>query len=327
MSEALSLRDEQMHYDAMEQALAANRHAAQLLAERAGMYEVHAQALEQFLGDDTCEDEDVLLGSLMIVRPLLEEKLKGNIKTSEEKAYGAPHEMLNALLKDRLGAEDRKELCSFDQNLQYMRTEFGADIEETEIAWLQYMGLMTLAEAEPSINYTATGDRETGAAKRLELVTNEELDQPPTDEDVAEYILSGNTLPPEVLQNLPDRQIRRVLSSVAGAHELQDTEVENRFRQLNGLITPLSFRYEHSYSPLEEALGAFRPPEAKCRNANPEIFYPEQGGSTKEAKRICEECPIRIPCLDYALENNERFGVWGGFSERERRKIQQRQKR
>lgn len=60
--------------------------------------------------------------------------------------------------------------------------------------------------------------------------------------------------------------------------------------------------------------------EAKCLDADPEAFFPEKGGSTREAKRICATCPVRSECLDHALENDERFGIWGGLSERERRR-------
>ena len=61
--------------------------------------------------------------------------------------------------------------------------------------------------------------------------------------------------------------------------------------------------------------------EAKCLNADPDVFFPEKGGSTREAKRICAECAVRVECLEYALEHDERFGIWGGMSERERRKL------
>ena len=60
--------------------------------------------------------------------------------------------------------------------------------------------------------------------------------------------------------------------------------------------------------------------EAKCLDADPEAFFPEKGGSTREAKRICSICPVREECLEYALANEERFGIWGGLSERERRR-------
>jgi WhiB family redox-sensing transcriptional regulator len=61
--------------------------------------------------------------------------------------------------------------------------------------------------------------------------------------------------------------------------------------------------------------------DAKCLDADPEAFFPEKGGSTREAKRICAACPVRNECLEYALDNDERFGIWGGMSERERRRL------
>jgi WhiB family redox-sensing transcriptional regulator len=63
---------------------------------------------------------------------------------------------------------------------------------------------------------------------------------------------------------------------------------------------------------------------ALCAQTDPEAFFPEKGGSTREAKRICEACEVREECLDYALANDERFGIWGGCSERERRRLKQR---
>lgn len=60
--------------------------------------------------------------------------------------------------------------------------------------------------------------------------------------------------------------------------------------------------------------------EAKCLDADPEAFFPEKGGSTREAKRICGVCPVRNECLEHALAHEERFGIWGGLSERERRR-------
>ena len=63
---------------------------------------------------------------------------------------------------------------------------------------------------------------------------------------------------------------------------------------------------------------------ALCAQTDPEAFFPEKGGSTREAKRICLGCEVRAECLEYALANDERFGIWGGLSERERRKLKKR---
>lgn len=61
-----------------------------------------------------------------------------------------------------------------------------------------------------------------------------------------------------------------------------------------------------------------------CAQTDPEAFFPQQGGSTREAKRICQACVVRPECLQFALDNHERFGIWGGTSERERRKLEPR---
>jgi WhiB family redox-sensing transcriptional regulator len=61
--------------------------------------------------------------------------------------------------------------------------------------------------------------------------------------------------------------------------------------------------------------------QALCAQTDPEMFYPEKGGSVREAKKVCLACEVRDNCLTYALDNDERFGIWGGLSERERRKL------
>jgi WhiB family redox-sensing transcriptional regulator len=61
--------------------------------------------------------------------------------------------------------------------------------------------------------------------------------------------------------------------------------------------------------------------EGVCAQVDPEIMYPDKGGSTRAAKAICMTCRVRVQCLHYALDNDERFGIWGGLSERERRKL------
>ena len=64
--------------------------------------------------------------------------------------------------------------------------------------------------------------------------------------------------------------------------------------------------------------------QALCAETDPEAFFPEKGGSTREAKKICTGCEVKAQCLEYALANDERFGIWGGLSERERRRLRRR---
>jgi len=60
---------------------------------------------------------------------------------------------------------------------------------------------------------------------------------------------------------------------------------------------------------------------ANCLGVDPDLFFPERGASTREAKEVCRGCVVREECLEYALANGEKFGIWGGMSERERRRI------
>ena len=60
---------------------------------------------------------------------------------------------------------------------------------------------------------------------------------------------------------------------------------------------------------------------AACRGVDPDVFYPSTDEEAEEAKSICRVCPVREACLEYALANRERDGVWGGATERERRRI------
>ena len=61
--------------------------------------------------------------------------------------------------------------------------------------------------------------------------------------------------------------------------------------------------------------------KAACRGVDPDIFYPVSDDDAGAAKAICAGCPVREACLEYALANRERDGVWGGATERERRRM------
>jgi WhiB family transcriptional regulator, redox-sensing transcriptional regulator len=61
--------------------------------------------------------------------------------------------------------------------------------------------------------------------------------------------------------------------------------------------------------------------QANCMGVDPDLFFPERGASTREAKEVCRGCVVREECLEYALANSEKFGIWGGMSERERRRV------
>lgn len=88
--------------------------------------------------------------------------------------------------------------------------------------------------------------------------------------------------------------------------------------QYGPTVSPRQHRYAPTFEPeprfpwLDQAL---------CREVDPEIFYPEKGGSTKEAKRVCGECAVAGLCLSDALDRKEMHGIRGGLSAEERKKL------
>jgi WhiB family redox-sensing transcriptional regulator len=66
---------------------------------------------------------------------------------------------------------------------------------------------------------------------------------------------------------------------------------------------------------------------AACRGEDPAVFFPSVGGNAAKARAICSVCPVRPECLAYALADPESAGVWGGITERERRKLRGRWRR
>ena len=60
---------------------------------------------------------------------------------------------------------------------------------------------------------------------------------------------------------------------------------------------------------------------AACRSTDLGVFFPERGESAGPARQVCSACPVRQPCLDYAITNRITYGIWGGLTERERRAL------
>lgn len=63
---------------------------------------------------------------------------------------------------------------------------------------------------------------------------------------------------------------------------------------------------------------------ALCAETDPEIFFPAKGGSVREAKAVCARCPVREPCADTAITNDEHYGIWSGMTENDRRRLRRR---
>lgn len=86
---------------------------------------------------------------------------------------------------------------------------------------------------------------------------------------------------------------------------------------MNTLISDDDSEFRTSQSPYVIDDLSWRE-EALCAQVDPEIFFPEKGQPTRDAKKICDTCGVREQCLQWAMATNQRHGVWGGLTARER---------
>jgi len=104
-----------------------------------------------------------------------------------------------------------------------------------------------------------------------------------------------------------------------------DTRTDTRSTESRGAQSGTTWLGLPALVPTEEIEGELAwQVDALCAQTDPEAFFPEKGGSTRDAKKVCGACNVKQECLEYALGNDERFGIWGGLSERERRKLRKR---
>lgn len=148
--------------------------------------------------------------------------------------------------------------------------------------------------------------------------------------DVQESISTLDALlPPAKVSNriIRTKKESNVTSIAKGKIKKTATPITSDDSYSTARIESVELAYQRSLTREEAAaltgaaVSAIWTAEAICAQADPEAFFPEKGGSTRAAKTVCRICEVRVECLAEALENDERFGIWGGFSERERRKI------
>jgi len=115
----------------------------------------------------------------------------------------------------------------------------------------------------------------------------------------------------------------RVLGPVGSAPHTHTgpTQIGALRRPQLSLVPERTDKIEVAPATIDETVDDQWQERGLCAQTDPEAFFPEKGGSTREAKRICMGCEVRDRCLDYALAHDERFGIWGGLSERERRRL------
>lgn len=94
-----------------------------------------------------------------------------------------------------------------------------------------------------------------------------------------------------------------------------------------GIDSPSQSRYGQNQAQEEGDMNTEWMADGKCREYPAATFFPQDGVGVIKAQRICATCPVAADCLEYALENHVDHGVWGGKSERERRRLQRARRR
>lgn len=165
---------------------------------------------------------------------------------------------------------------------------------------------------------------------------------------VARYIVDGVDIG-KTATTYPT--MRAALGQLAGSDVLEDADVLTRYILVQRLYTEVEQKTAHMLGDMglqvrAEARGEFSEQDVRlarvikdaqaqlpawrhdgaCNGVVDDRFFPERGQSTRPAKDICAGCKVRETCLEYALENGEKFGIWGGTSERERRRIRRQRK-
>jgi len=156
-----------------------------------------------------------------------------------------------------------------------------------------------------------------------DIVINERVDIEVRTEGVVDLVVQRSvdrTVTPDAEAVAPDAADTAAVVTV-DSDEDEDTDEDDALDDLDVVVsgsTPVDLVLVETDDLPPELAWQER---ALCAQTDPEAFFPEKGGSTREAKRVCMSCEVRAECLDYALAKDERFGIWGGLSERERRRV------
>lgn len=160
----------------------------------------------------------------------------------------------------------------------------------------------------------------------------------PAEQTLVNFVLSdGSVHDPD---SITDRDVRTVLRTLAGTKELNDPDVTLRYQKLNALLhgnglPPAQLLREltkrQKVLPARVHIEQFRPEGAACNSPQDhdidawkdhiDTFFPKRGGSTGPAKQHCVGCVALQPCLEFALTEGVKLGIWGGMGERERRQL------
>jgi WhiB family redox-sensing transcriptional regulator len=181
-------------------------------------------------------------------------------------------------------------------------TLFGSEEVEAHLARLKAVFLKIPAEHQTNVGLLIAGYPDEVMAELSEVAVEQTF--------TVLRQLMNLPAPEEYEADRPAERGRRLRLPLRVVQALPDPDAESR--QLGFMTSREGLEWQD---------------DALCAQTDPEAFFPEKGGSTRDAKKVCAECQVRDDCLEYALVTNQRFGIWGGQSERERRRLQARKNR
>ncbi|GEM_PF-1515863 len=219
------------------------------------------------------------------------------------------------------------------EGIEFLREVFG-DISDLDLDEHDFDGIITAIARVKGLQ-RAMSEKSRAKLETL-LLQSEEVESVTVKEQAFSYahgMLSGKLLEQSTIQErkdilatsieehrlLPPSETPSVRSTVAQSSRSSETDSSWASIEVRKYLEKKYPRVDDN----DEALAWQK--DAVCQQVDPEVFFPEKGGSTRDAKSICSGCEVKAECLNYALQNDERFGIWGGLSERERRRLRRRQ--
>ncbi|WP_022872295.1 WhiB family transcriptional regulator [Nesterenkonia alba] len=179
-----------------------------------------------------------------------------------------------------------------------------------------------MGKAQRATDLTTEAEGAPARRRQLDVPTDWFVD--PADPEAADRLEHGSSLEEQATALLAAHQ-QAEAAEVGESTVTSLSEAPSRRAEVQGESVDSVWLGIPTLIPAEQVEGELAwQVDALCAQTDPEAFFPEKGGSTRDAKKVCAACTVKQECLDYALANDERFGIWGGLSERERRKLKKR---
>jgi WhiB family redox-sensing transcriptional regulator len=167
--------------------------------------------------------------------------------------------------------------------------------------------------ADQILEATGSAYGRTDVSQRIGVLRKEIIESPSYHPAIAVGVL---------VEELLDEQRGEINELSPGLFTLDSQTVAHVVQATNRTVIPKAV----AMNPIEVDGPLAWMTDALCAQTDPDLQFPEKGASSKMPKKVCASCEVNLQCLEYALANDERYGMWGGLSERQRRKLRRARK-